>query len=236
MSRYTTELTAPPSPQSSAPVLSDPREASRAPQGKVLRGQYQAPLRSEKGKIKGIILHTPEGSFDLKLPKYLRSMLVRELMPGSWVQVWAFPEDDRWRAINLIPWPDDEVPREVKETLAKLAPPATPGHPQPADAAAPVCLQVCRKGKCFKQGSAHIFQVLQAEIDRNPALQHVSLEATGCMKACKQGPNVRVLSQQHSPQQKMHSRVTPDRALALLADCQDNPKTPATSSVSGCQG
>lgn len=236
MSRYTTELTAPSSPQVSAPATSDPRGASRSPQGQVLRGQYQAPLRSEKGKIKGIILQTPEGSFDLKLPKYLRPMLVRELMPGSWVQVWAFPEDDRWRAINLIPWPEDEVPLHLKESLVKVAPPATPDPSQPRGAAAPVCLQVCRKGKCFKQGSAHIFQALQAEIDRNPALQHVSIEATGCMKACKQGPNVRVLSQQNWPQQKMHSRVTPDRALALLADCQDHPKTPATSLVSGCQG
>lgn len=122
MSRYTTELTAPSSPQVSAPATSDPRGASRSPQGQVLRGQYQAPLRSEKGKIKGIILQTPEGSFDLKLPKYLRPMLVRELMPGSWVQVWAFPEDDRWRAINLIPWPEDEVPLHFKESLVKVAP------------------------------------------------------------------------------------------------------------------
>ncbi len=190
----------------------------RKPQGQVLRGQYLEPLRSSKGKIKGLVLNTPTGVLPVKLPKYLRPMLARELMPGEWVQVWAFPEDDCWQGINVIPWPEHEVPPEVRAALANPAAlPAAPAQSSLGRAlgASPVCIQVCRKGKCFKQGSHQIWSALQAEVETNPDLQHVTIEATGCMKACKQGPNLRVL-----PQGKLHSQVTPGRALGLLLNYQ----------------
>ncbi|NJL49996.1 MAG: (2Fe-2S) ferredoxin domain-containing protein [Leptolyngbyaceae cyanobacterium SM2_5_2] len=196
------------------------------PQGRVLRGQYLEPLRSSKGKIKGLVLNTPEGLQPVKLPKYLRPMLVRELRPGSWVQVWAFPEEDRWRGINLIPWPEPEVPLAFKTALANPAsqpvPPTQSTLPTNLGMA-PVCIQVCRKGSCFKQGGHQVWSSLQAEVEANPGLQHVTIEATGCMKACKQGPNLRVL-----PHGKMHSQVTPGRALTLLSgyqsDSNDSPR------------
>jgi len=198
----------------SSPASTTP--ATYEPQGQVLRGRYLEPLRSSKGKIKGLMLHAPDGVMPVKLPKYLRPMLVREVMPGSWVQVWAFPKDEHWRGINLIPWPESEVPSEVKAALAVLQTSALAQSASPTEMrVAPVCIQVCRKGKCFKQGGYQIWSALQAEIDANPGLQHVTIEATGCMNACKQGPNLRVL-----PHGKMHSRVTPGRALSLLADCQ----------------
>ncbi len=219
-------------------------------QGRVLRGRYAAPLRSAKGKIKGLILCTAEGEVAVKLPKYLRPMLVRELQSGAWVQVWAYREDDRWRGMNLMPWPDTEVPQALREALTQPATIAEQdvvgkhvaalpslaqiqdglpvqesqlstkhGSTKPSSkqsvATKPACIQVCRKGKCFRQGGQHILQALQSEVEANPDLQHITVEGTGCMGACKQGPNLRVM-----PQKKMHSRVTPDRAIALLAHCQ----------------
>ena len=61
------------------PVLQPSAPSPHQPQGQVLRGRYAAPLRSAKGKIKGLILHAAEGELAIKLPKYLRPMLVREL-------------------------------------------------------------------------------------------------------------------------------------------------------------
>ncbi|MEY3299300.1 MAG: hypothetical protein RLZZ597_2560 [Cyanobacteriota bacterium] len=236
-----------------------------SPQGHVLRGRYGELLRSSKGKIKGLILHAAEGEVAIKLPKYLRPMLVRELQPGAWVQVWASREDDRWRGMNLIPWPETEVPQALKDALVQSATvtgqevvgqavvgkhvDALPSLTQVQDdlpsqesqlstkhesqkygsptygspklsskqsaTTKPACIQVCRKGKCFRQGGQRILQAIQSEVEANPDLQHITVEGTGCMGACKQGPNLRVM-----PQKKMHSRVTPDRAIALLAHCQ----------------
>lgn len=200
---------------------------STRPQGQVLRGRYGGPLRSAKGKIKGLWLHTVAGELAIKLPKYLRPMLVRDLVPGSWVQVWAEPADDRWQGLNLVPWPEAEVPPTLKVALAQPAPAAgeystssaalAQGQEAPPTKIAKAarkkaCIQVCRKGKCFKQGGQQILQALQSEVSTKAELRHVTVEGTGCMGACKQGPNVRVL-----PQKKMHSRVTPDRALSLLS-------------------
>jgi hypothetical protein len=187
-------------------------ERTPASQGHIWRGQYLEPLRSAKGKIKGLCLNTTEGSVEIKLPKYLRPMLVRELVPGGWVQVWAFLDGDRWRAIKVLPWPEPEVPPELKVALTVQTQKKTTLVKAQS---APVCIQVCRKGKCFKQGGQQIWSALQAEVEANPNLHHVAIEATGCMNACKHGPNLRVL-----PDKKMHSRVTPDRALALLDHCQ----------------
>lgn len=200
------------------PVIPSP-----SPQGHVLRGRYAAPLRSSKGKIKGLILHSTEGEVAIKLPKYLRPMLVRDLQPGAWVQVWANDDGDRWLGANLIPWPETEVPPALKDALAPSAPVVGNGSTKlasmkPSSTQKPckkACIQVCRKGKCFKQGGQQILQTLKAEVDANPDLQHITVEGTGCMGACKQGPNLRVM-----PQKKMHSRVNPDRAIALLAHCQ----------------
>ena len=238
-SRPASAMMVAPAPQ---PVIS---QFSPKPQGQVLRGQYTGPMRSAKGKIKGLILHAAEGEVAVKLPKYLRPMLVRELQPGTWVQVWAYRDDDRWRGLNLIPWPATEVPQALKDALAESAtvvgknvdalPSLVPAQDSLADqnlplstkhesqqlsstkpaATKPACIQVCRKGKCFRQGGQHILQALQSEVEINPDLQHITVEGTGCMGACKQGPNLRVM-----PQKKMHSRVTPDRAIALLAHCQ----------------
>lgn len=232
-----------------APSLTDHLAPVSSAQKQVLRGRYTEPLRSAKGKIKGLILRAAEGELAIKLPKYLRPMLVRELQPGAWVQVWAERDDDRWRGLNLIPWPEVEVPQVLKDALAQPAVAAaqdvgkntavlpsvmrmrdglpvqdcrlstqpgstTPSSTQPA-APKKACIQVCRKGKCFRQGGQHILQALQSEVEANPDLQHITVEGTGCMGACKQGPNLRVM-----PQKKMHSRVTPDRAISLLAHCQ----------------
>lgn len=204
-----------------------------SPQGQLLWGRYIGPLRSAKGKIKGLMLHHADGELAIKLPKYLRPLLVRDLAPGAWVQVWAYREDDRWQGTNLIPWPEAEVSQALKDNLAQpstaaggkpvtLSPSlARPQDAPPAKAAKSstkksstkkACIQVCRKGKCLKQGGQQILQTLKAEVEANPDLQHISVEGTGCMGACKQGPNLRVM-----PQKKMHSRVTPDRALRLLA-------------------
>lgn len=187
------------------------------PQGQVLKGQYLRPWRSSKGKIKGLELQAGNTLYAIKLPKYLRPMLAWEVEPQAFVQVWAYPDDDIWRAINLLPLPEAEVAALQQQRSSD--PPQGAENENAAKARSgedkPLCIQVCRKGKCYKQGGQHIWKILQSEVESNPDLQHISIEATGCMKACKKGPNVRVL-----PKGKMLNRVTPDHALTVLENCQ----------------
>jgi hypothetical protein len=155
--------------------------------GQVLKGQYAGAYRSHKGKIKGLLLQVGPDEYTIKLPKYLRPMLVRDLAPGEFVQVWAYAEDDRWRAINILSLPDCEA-EVLRRQWSDLAPVAQQALSRPKR----VCIEVCTKGKCYKQGGRQIHDALQAAIDSNPDLDHVAVKGTGCMKACKHGPNLRL--------------------------------------------
>jgi hypothetical protein len=185
----------------------------KRPQGEVLKGQFIDVLRSEKGKLKGLVLRTAAQTYDIKVPKYLRPMLVRELAPHAFVQVWAYPDDDYWRGINIMPLEESDAIAlrtawEGEEpTAAAVASPA----PTAAKSPQKLCVQVCRKGKCFKRGGKHILQTLQAEVAANPDLHHISVEGVGCMDACKKGPNLKL-----STSKKVVSGVTPETALSLI--------------------
>ena len=188
--------------------------AMTTPQGRVLKGQYVGAFRSPKGKLKGLLLKSGGDEYAVKLPKYLRPILVRELVPETYIQVWAYPDEEIWRAINILPLPEAErlqLQQQESESPPSSDQPAHKSNPLTPQRAE-VCIQVCRKGKCFKQGSREIWQTLQAEVEANPDLQHVSIEATGCMKACKKGPNLRIL-----PAGKMMSSVSSRKALATLS-------------------
>lgn len=202
----------------SAQLLTLTVESAGLSQVQILTGYYVQPYRSKKGKLKGLVLQGRDGDFCIKLPKYLRPMLARELVLGAYVRVWAYQDGDIWRAINLLLleehdiatlcWSETVPASTLDQPEATATNVTTPNPPKR-------CIQVCRKGKCYKQGSKHIWHALQAEVEANPALQHISIEATGCMKACKKGPNLKVM-----PKGKMISGVTPQQALAVLADCQ----------------
>jgi hypothetical protein len=187
----------------SAPAAAEPRTA--APTGQVLKGQYAGAYRSDKGKIKGLVLQAGPEEFTIKLPKYLRPMLVRELAPGEFVQVWAYPEGDRWRAVNILPLPECES-AVLRQQWGDLAPAAELAPPQPQR----MCIEVCTKGKCYKQGGRQIHSALQAAVDGDPNLAHVAIKGTGCMKACKHGPNLRL------PNGRMVNRANPTEVLARL--------------------
>lgn len=180
-------------------------DVNAAPTGQVLKGQYAGAYRSDKGKVKGLMLQAGAEEYSIKLPKYLRPMLVRELVPGDFVQVWAYLEDERWRAINVLPLPECEA-ETLRQQWSDLTPVTELPQPQPQR----MCIEVCSKGKCFKQGGRQVYDDLQAAVDSDPELSHVSVKATGCMKACKHGPNLRL------PSGKMLHRATPAAALAQL--------------------
>lgn len=194
----------------SCEMLSSTNEEGIRPQGRVLKGQYVGAFRSEKGKLKGLRLQSGAEEYTIKLPKYLRPMLVRELQPETFVQIWAYPDKDIWRAINILPLSETEIQALPKSIEATVKQPVAQAPQKPR-----TCIQICRKGKCFKQGSKAIWQTLQDEVEANPDLQHLSIEATGCMKACKQGPNLRIL-----PSGKVVNRVNASKALSVLSAYQ----------------
>ncbi len=197
----------------------------RSPLGQVLRGHYVGVFRSDKGKIKGLRLQTGSEIQVVKLPKYLRPILVRELVPGMPIEVWGYPEEAGWRGMNVMPWVS--APGVDGDATGAIAAPkpgvmaadcrSAPASLVPSGDRDPqtLRLQICTKGKCFKAGGQRILETLQAEVAANPDLRHVDIEAVGCLKACKSAPNLRL-----KPTDKLLSRMTPAAAKEWLAQCQ----------------
>lgn len=177
------------------------------PKGQVLRGQYIGVFRSDKGKLKGLWLRFGHQDHAVKLPKYLRPMLVSELVPEAFVQVWAYPSEGGWRAINILPLAEAEVVA-LRERSDSLPQTDVGPHAMPRTR-----FEICGKGKCCKRGSQSIWRSLQAALEANPDLKHISLAMTGCMKTCASGPNLRVCS----TGQTLH-HVTLETALAALSE------------------
>ena len=128
------------------------------------------PYRSRKGKLKGLQLQTGKMTYSVKLPKYLRPLLVRELEPNTFVQVWAYLEGNTWQGVNILPLSPEEA-EELQQQWQDAPPlPISVSLEAIADSAQakkvkssgpkPQCIQVCRKGKCFKQGGKHILERL----------------------------------------------------------------------------
>lgn len=186
-----------------------PNEIGSRPRAAVLNGQYIAPLRSPSGKIKGLLLKTDSGEYRIEVPKYLRPILVRQLLPDSYMQVHVLSDGHTWRCIDILPLPESET--EAIERAFKASVSNSERSTQTSNSR--TCIQVCTKGKCFKQGSLHLLRQLQEKVEANSELSHISIEGTGCMKACKQGPNLRVL-----PENQLVNRTCQSGILSALLE------------------
>ncbi|ASC70568.1 hypothetical protein XM38_015080 [Halomicronema hongdechloris C2206] len=159
----------------------------------ILQGTYVADIRSDHGKLKGIRLQTPQGTYAVKLPKPLRYAIARELTLGAPVRVWVRSKKDSLKAIQVIPL--------TPQTALELPPEPASVSPRQAHR-----IQVCGKGSCCKRGGNALWQALkQVDAERSD----IALERTGCLKHCKHGPNLRI-------GKTLHSRVSPAQLPMLL--------------------
>ncbi|HEY9879855.1 MAG TPA: (2Fe-2S) ferredoxin domain-containing protein, partial [Leptolyngbyaceae cyanobacterium] len=141
------------------------------PQFRVLEGQFVRELRSSKGKLKGIYLQTVDREYSIKLPKYLRPMLARELEQGGIVRVWISPKKEGWVALNIIPLTPKGLnsPEPITKSLEASHQAHTHAHAcSPQKRELEVCVQVCRKGSCCKRGSGEVYQAIEDAIATNP--------------------------------------------------------------------
>jgi (2Fe-2S) ferredoxin len=161
-----------------------------------------------KHRCKHIRLISAHGEQLIKIPKFLRIPFQQEVELGSEVRLWGYLKKGRFKAVMAVPL----VPRGfislVPSELAAVKPcyvepeslltDVAPASPK----AAPIKVQVCQKGSCRKRGSQAVAQALKTSIADMPDAKNIEIESVGCLGACKQGPNLRVL-----PSKKQYQRV-----------------------------
>ena len=135
---------------------------------------------------------------------------MRELESGNtFVQVWAYLEGNTWQGVNILPLSPEEA-EELQQQWQDAPPlPISVSLEAIADSA-----QAKKVKSSWPQTAMHsgLFVRVNASskaastfgascrlrFETNPELQHISIEATGCMKACKQGPNLKSAAQRQT--------------------------------------
>ena len=159
-----------------------------------LEGRFLGYDAEEEAKIKRFRLSTATGEQVIKLSRTARANLPPSLVPGTWIVVVGEQKIDRttaiskWKAHSLQPVA--ALPRSVAPPAAKIL--------------------FCQKSDCLKRGGKAMCHALeQALVDRH-LTDRVTLQGTGCMKDCRQGPNLIM------PGKNRYHRVAPQTIPTLI--------------------
>lgn len=171
-------------------------------------------------KIKRLNLATAEGEYCIKLSKEARASVRGVLAPGDWLTVAGEKRINR---------ETDEVKyKAYRITQTSPAQKVTSSVPMPTaqpKAKPQATILVCQKSDCMKRGGKGVCQALQAELHNRGLQDQVTVKMTGCMKQCKQGPNLVVM-----PGKTHYSRIQAADIPALLDQHlpQPTPSTPTS--------
>lgn len=177
-----------------------------------LEGEVLAFVPGKKGRLDRFKLSVADGECLVKFPKEWASTLNASLHPGERVQVRGklkFDEDSGeyyLKAITVL-----HLKQPVVATY-QLVPPAEPARSEPATLP-PLSTRVlvCTSSDCCKRGAKTLCRTLTETVKQYGLQDRVRIEKTGCMKRCKQGPNLVIM-----PQKARFTRVGPEQATELL--------------------
>lgn len=161
-------------------------------------------------KIKYLRLNVAEREYWVKVPKDLRAELDPAIGPGSQLAVtgWA----SRCKKTGKLKLKAESIQLASKAGLPSgaIATPAVDG-PVRGSKQKSAKILVCTKSSCRKRGADAVCAMLRETLQAQGLAEGVEIKSTGCLKACKHGPNAIVM-----PGKARYSRVTPPQAVALV--------------------
>ncbi len=167
-----------------------------------LTGQLLDFIVKDGYKIKGLRLAIAEREYWVKIPKSLRSNLDPNLKPGCWLTVTGY--------------------REIKNLKIKLEA-ETLRLVNPSEVSCPVVttentkeknqgsILICQKAGCWKQGGEELYQALAESLQAYGLEDKVKIKTTGCLKQCKQAPNLVFM-----PAKTRYGQLAPHTVVQLV--------------------
>jgi (2Fe-2S) ferredoxin len=177
-----------------------------------IEGQFLGFAFGDGYKLKYLRLATEAGEQQIKVPKEQRSFLYRSLVPGVWVEVAGSQKLDpdkgtvKRKAYQVTPLGNREM-RSIATDKPEASVSFSPNKPLiPTIAEKKSCILVCQK---CKRGTAAVMNALETELD-DRGLDQVTVKPTGCMKRCKEGPNMVM------PDKTRYCKISPEQIPAVL--------------------
>ncbi len=172
-------------------------------------GTLEDLIVNDKGRVKYLYLSTPEEDYAIAVAKSPTSPLSQQLQPGCYLKVtgmrkYKLHQDQlEYKAyrIELLPSPvispDDaestSIPGKIKTTKPKVK------------------VLFCQNSNCWQKGGKVACELLKTELRTEGIIDQVEIKTTGCMKQCKQAPNIVMM-----PGRKRYSRMQPQELSALI--------------------
>lgn len=166
-----------------------------------LVGELEDFVIKSNGRVKYLQLSTKSGEYWLKVAKESNYVLGQHLQIGCRLKITGMQKNKLHKGeveytayrIELIAKP---VARNL-DTTSITKPKAK--------------VLFCQKSSCWQQGGKTACELLKAELETRGMRERVEIKTTGCLKQCKQAPNMVVL-----PDKVRYSRVHPKQIPALI--------------------
>lgn len=164
---------------------------------------------NSKGRVKYLYLSTPEEDYAIAVAKSPTNLFSQQLQPGCYLKVtgmrkYKLHQDQlEYKAYRIellttpVVSPPDTETTAIQSTIKKAKP--------------KVKVLFCQNSDCWQKGGKVACELLKTELRNEGMIDQVEIKTTGCMKQCKQAPNVVIM-----PGRNRYSRVQPQQLSSLI--------------------
>ena len=165
-----------------------------------LEGEFLGVCAIDGYKLKYLRLRTADRDIVVKVPKELRMGMVYKLAIGDRLRCEGIQKDLKFKAHTI-----EKIDRSHQEDRLGFAY-ATRTIASPSDRAK-VKILICQKPHCLNNGGREVYTALTEQLNSHNLNDNVTVKFTGCLKCCKQAPNLVVLPDRSSYHQVRTSQI-----------------------------
>ncbi len=164
-----------------------------------IAGELESWTTKSNGCVKYLQLVTEDGDYGIEVAKELRRKLQIELESGCWLQVSGMRKYELHKDRVKYKAYDIELLRPSAKTLSTKK------------TATKAKILICQKSTCWQRGGKAICKSLKQELSDRGISDSVKITKVGCLKQCKQAPNLVMM-----PDKVRYSRVCPTQVPNLV--------------------
>lgn len=169
-------------------------------------GKLEDFVIKSNGRVRYLQLSTDKGEYWLKVAKERNNILNQQLKIGCWLKVTGMRKNKLHRGeVDYKAYRIELLRKPISENLIH-------GNLDVTTIAKPKAkVLFCQKSNCWQQGGKAACELLKAELQNRGMSEQVEIKTTGCLKQCKQAPNMAIL-----PDKVRYSRVQPKQISVLI--------------------
>ncbi|WP_319423112.1 (2Fe-2S) ferredoxin domain-containing protein [Pleurocapsa sp. FMAR1] len=163
-------------------------------------GRLEDFVVNSHGCVKHLYLSTPEEDYSMVVAKEQKNVLNKYLKPGCYLKVTGMRKNKlHQEKVEYKAYRIELLSKQaITNTISTITKPK-------------VKVLICQSSTCWQKGGKAAYEMLQA-LQAKDMTKEVEIITTGCLKQCKQAPNLVIM-----PGRNRYSRVQPKQVSQLIA-------------------